>query len=124
MTEMKAENFPDSGKFIIIKTAINVHKIIAYVPPFSGARCYNADMEDLCFVKEIPFRLGSLEYMEGEENMTQNEILEWMKQMPLEEKIAQLYGTRIQDLMEGGERGHGDPADDWNELFLGSFSGL
>lgn len=100
---MKAENFPDSDKFIISKTAINVHKIIAYVPPFSGARCYNADMENLCFVKEIPFRLGSLEYMEGEENMTQNEILEWMKQMPLEEKIAQLYGTRIQDLMEGGE---------------------
>lgn len=35
--------------------------------------------------------------------MTQKEIRELMAQMTLEEKVAQLYGTRIQDLMEDGK---------------------
>ena len=35
--------------------------------------------------------------------MADDQIRELIAQMPLEEKIAQLYGTRIQDLMENGK---------------------
>lgn len=35
--------------------------------------------------------------------MADDQIREWIAQMPLEEKIAQLYGMRIQDLMENGK---------------------
>ena len=36
-------------------------------------------------------------------DMADDQIREWIAQMPLEEKIAQLYGMRIQDLMENGK---------------------